>query len=158
MSHNVFISHFGEDESALDSLKERLKALGCEVRNSSVEKKKYRPYTVSDATIARYLRVCIRWAGTFIVLIGEHTHERPWVNYEIRSAYRQGKNIVGIYMQGCKDNVEIPAAFQLYGGPILGNGSLNKLADIIKGKCPPPEGPNGSERNVPLFPMQTVKC
>ena len=41
--HNIFISHYGEDEIALDKLKARLRANGCDVRNSSVEKKKYRP-------------------------------------------------------------------------------------------------------------------
>ena len=67
--HNIFISHYGEDENSLDSLKQRLRDHGCDVRNSSVEKKKYRPYKVEDATIARYLRICIRWAKTFIVMI-----------------------------------------------------------------------------------------
>lgn len=66
--HNIFISHYGEDEKSLDSLKQRLRDHGCDVRNSSVEKKKYRPYKVTDATIARYLRLCIRWAKTFIVM------------------------------------------------------------------------------------------
>lgn len=37
--HNVFISHYGEDEDFLDRLRERLKSIGCEVRNSSIEKK-----------------------------------------------------------------------------------------------------------------------
>ena len=105
--NNVFISHYGEDEKQLDTLKQRLRDHGCDARNSSVEKKKYRPYKVTDATIARYLRICIRWAKTFIVMIGEHTHERPWVNYEIRQAARQGKTIIGVYEHGCKDDVEL---------------------------------------------------
>jgi hypothetical protein len=57
--HNIFISHYGEDERQLDSLKQRLRDHGCDIRNSSVEKKKYRPYKVTNATIARYLRICI---------------------------------------------------------------------------------------------------
>ena len=80
--NNVFISHYGEDEEHLERLKELLKQKGYDARNSSVEKKDYkRNYEVSDALIARYLRRCIKWAGTFIVLIGEDTHTRPWVNY-----------------------------------------------------------------------------
>lgn len=69
---------------------------------------------------------------TFIVLIGEHTHERPWVNYEIRSAYMQGKKIIGVYMHGCKDSVELPEAFKRYGGPIIGWNTTDKLADMIE--------------------------
>lgn len=33
--HNVFISHYGEDEPHLDSLKARLKNNGCDVRKYS---------------------------------------------------------------------------------------------------------------------------
>lgn len=150
--HNIFISHYGEDEASLDSLKQRLKDTGCDVRNSSVEKKDYRPYKVTDATIARYLRRCIRWAGTFIVMIGEHTHERPWVNYEIRQAYLQGKNIVGIYMHGCKNSVELPEAYKRYGGSPIGWNSLDKLSDIIAGKVVAPEAPD----STPSGPIHNI--
>lgn len=155
--HNIFISHYGEDEASLDSLKQRLKESGCDVRNSSVEKKKYRPYKVKDETIARYLRICIRWAKTFIVMIGEHTHERPWVNYEIRQAARLGKQIVGIYMHGCKDKVEIPEAYKRYGGSPLGWNSLDKLSDIIKGKVVAPETPNGKSSG-PIYNIIHIIC
>lgn len=150
--NNIFISHYGEDEPHLDSLKQRLRDNGCDVRNSSVEKKKYRPYKVTDNTIARYLRLCIRWAKTIIVMIGKHTHERPWVNYEIRNAARQGKTIVGMYEYGCKDDVELPEAFKRYGTTTLGWNSLDKLSDIIKGKIVVPENPNSSQ----AAPIQNI--
>lgn len=155
--HNIFISHYGEDEASLDSLKQRLRDSGCDVRNSSVEKKDYRPYKVTDATIARYLRRCIRWAGTFIVMIGEHTHERPWVNYEIRQAYLQGKNIVGIYMHGCKGKVELPEAYKRYGGSLIGWNSLDKLSDIIEGKVVPPETSDCSPSD-PIYNIIHIVC
>lgn len=155
--HNVFISHYGHDEASLDTLRNRLKELGCTVRNSSIERKDYRDKRVSDATIAKELRAGIKWAGTFIVLIGEHTHERPWVNYEIRNAYLQGKNIVGIFKNGCKDNVELPEAFKRYGGPTLGWKSLDKLKNIMNGRCPTPETPNGTPR-TPIYNIIHIKC
>ncbi|WP_254880160.1 TIR domain-containing protein [Segatella copri] len=77
--HNIFISHYSEDDEHLHRLKERLQEKGCLVRNSSVEKGDYRKDPVSDSTIAKELRGYIKWAGTVVVLIGEHTHERPWV-------------------------------------------------------------------------------
>lgn len=157
--HNVFISHYGEDEKQLDSLKQNLKNHGCDARNSSVEKKKYRPYKVTDATIARYLRICIRWAKTFIVMIGEHTHERPWVNYEIRQAARQGKTIIGIYEHGCKDDVELPGAFKEYGGTTLGWNSVDKLIDVIEGKATVNEKPDGMPvTGHTSYPMIHIKC
>ncbi|OFQ26439.1 hypothetical protein HMPREF2955_05070 [Prevotella sp. HMSC073D09] len=155
--HNIFISHYGEDEKHLDSLKQRLRERGCDVRNSSVEKKKYRPYKVTDATIARYLRTCIKWAKTFILMIGEHTHERPWVNYEIRNAARQGKTIVGIYEHGCQNNVELPEAYKMYGGNPLGWNSLDKLDSIIKGEITAPEAPDGSPAR-PINNIIRINC
>jgi len=160
---NIFISHYNVDEESLDSLKSRLKDIGCNVRNSSVENKdnkngEKRRYKVTDATIARYLRKCIRWAKTFIVLIGEDTHKRPWVNYEIRTAARMGKPIVGIYKNGCKNNVELPEAYKRYGGSPLGWKSIDKLADIIDGKQNPPENPDSSISQVPIYNIITIKC
>ena len=157
--HNVFISHYGEDEKQLDSLKQNLKNHGCDARNSSVEKKDYDNKRHSDAVIARYLRICIRWAKTFIVMIGEHTHERKWVNYEIRQAIKQGKTIVGVYEKGCKDNVELPGAFKDYGGSLLGWNSTDKLIDVINGKMTVNEKPDGLPVTGPVsYPMIYIKC
>lgn len=157
--HNIFISHYGEDEKVLDTLKQRLRDHGCEVRNSSVEKKKYRPYKVKNATIARYLHICIRWAKTFIVMIGEHTHERRWVNYEIRQAAKQGKTVIGVYMHGCKDDVVLPGAFKEYGGSLLGWNSTDKLIDVIDGKLAVNEKPDGMPVTGRVsYPMIYIKC
>lgn len=155
--HNVFISHYSEDDAELRKLKCRLKEKGCTVRNSSVEKGDYRKDPVSDATIAKELRGYIKWAGTLIVLIGEHTHERPWINYEIRNAYMQGKNVIGVYMYTCKDSVELPEAFKRYGGPLIGWNSTEKLADMIDGNCPPPEKPDGGAAQ-PIYNIIHIKC
>jgi hypothetical protein len=40
------------------------------------------------------------WAGTVIVLVGKKTYTRPWVNWEIEQAHKQGKNIFGVYEHG----------------------------------------------------------
>ena len=38
-----------------------------------------------------------------VVLIGEHTQGRKWINYEIKNAWKKGKGIVGIYIHGLKN-------------------------------------------------------
>ena len=84
--HNVFISHYSGDVQRTRELQERLAANGCIVRNSAAKEdeggiiRNKKGKQVSDAVIARYLKMRINWAGTFIVIIGEHTHERAWVN------------------------------------------------------------------------------
>lgn len=155
--HNVFISHYSGDVQRLRDLKNRLIAAGCKVRNSSAEEDKDGGLVragkpVSDAAIARYLRARIKWSGTFIVIIGEHTHERPWVNYEIKKAAQMGKQIVGVYDFGCVNKVELPEAYKRYGGSPIGWNSLEKLSDIISGKTMAPEAPDG----VPSSPIYNI--
>lgn len=156
-THNIFISHHGKDDRHVQRLKQRLKDQGYNVRNSSIDSTKHRPVRPSDAVIARYLRKGINWAGTFICLIGEKTHTRPWVNYEIRQAHLQGKNIVGIYKYGCNNSVEDPEAFKKYGGPTIGWNSLDKLGDIMADKINPVENPDGSQRE-PIYLITRIKC
>ncbi|WP_300438872.1 TIR domain-containing protein [Zoogloea sp.] len=41
-----------------------------------------------------------------IVLIGTDTHKRPWVNYEIKKAWKDGKGLLGIHIHNltCPNN------------------------------------------------------
>ena len=156
-THNIFISHHGKDDEHVQRLKQRLKDQGYNIRNSSIDSTKHRTVRPSDAVIARLLRRGISWAGTFICLIGEETHTRPWINYEIRQAHIQGKCIVGIFMHGCKNSVELPEAFKRYGGTPLGWNSLNKLGDAMAGKNLPAENPDGSSR-APIYKIVRIIC
>lgn len=156
------MSHYSGDVQRLRDLKDRLAAIGCTVRNSSAEEDKdgglmRHGHRVSDETIARYLRAGIKWAKTLIVIIGEHTHERPWVNYEIRNAYLQGKQIVGIFDHGCLNNVELPEAYKRYGGSPIGWNSLGKLAGMLDGEVTIPEKPDGTPA-VPIHNMKHIIC
>ena len=74
----------------------------------------------------------ISWAGTALVLVGKETHSRPWVDWEIREAQRQGKNIVGVYEQGLKDNVELPNSLEKYATSIVGWNS-QCIIDAVEG-------------------------
>ena len=156
-THNVFISHHGKDDRHVQKLKQRLGDQGYNIRNSSVDSTKHRPERPSDAVSARYLRKGVSWAGTFICLIGKETHTRPWVDYEIKQAYLQGKRIVGVYLHGCKNDVELPESFKRYGGTPLGWNSLDKLGDAMAGKPLPAENADGTPR-VPILTVTRVKC
>jgi hypothetical protein len=158
MGHNIFISHYGADDKNVQKLKERLIKNGSMVRNSSIDSTKHKSgKTPSDAVVGRLLRKGISWAKTFICLIGPKTHTRPWVNYEIRQAHLQGKNIVGIYTHGSSNAVELPEAFKKYGGSPIGWNSLDKLGDILDGKQTPPENPDGTSSG-PIHNIVRVSC
>jgi len=157
-AHNIFISHYGKHDAEVQRIKQRLSDSGYLVRNFSVDSTNHKDGTrPSDAVIQRLLRMRINWSSTLICLIGPDTHKRPWVNYEIRQAYLKGKRIVGVYLHGSNNAVEIPEAFKKYGGALLGWNSIDKIGDAIEGKNMPPENPDGTSRN-PIYSITRVKC
>src|SRR5271169_3219846 len=120
---HVFISHHHADNDKVDQLTDLLTEGGSDVRNSSVRMKpanqrRMDERQVKDETIRRLLRMKISWAGTVVVLIGKDTHSRPWVNWEIEQANKQGKRIVGVYVRGGTD-ADIPTAFEKYGSALV---------------------------------------
>ena len=163
MSNNVFICHHSADVPKLRDLLDNLRSKGYDVRSSSLQEDKdnkvvHKGKHVADATVARYIRRAIRWAGTFIVLIGEHTHERAWVNYEIRNAHFQGKKIIGVYKYGCAQTAELPEAYKRYGTSPIGWNSMDKLAGMIQGNVVPPELPDGTPTTKSIYPMIYIEC
>jgi hypothetical protein len=150
MKKNVFISHHHKDDANVDKLTNLLKKNGCEIRNSSIRAKpanqdRLDKGLVKDSTIQRLLRMKMSWAGTVIVLIGKETHSRPWVNWEIKEASRQGKNIVGVYENGLKGKVELPEALEKYGTSQVAGWDSSSIVDAINGS-PTFENPDGSPR------------
>lgn len=45
----------------------------------------------------------MQYRSCLIVLVGEHTSERHWVDYEIRKAWEKGMGVFGIYIHRVKD-------------------------------------------------------
>lgn len=157
-SHNIFISHKGEDDAQVQNLKSRLKSQGYDVRNFSVDSTNHKDgRRPSDAVIGRLLRMRVSWSSTLICLIGPDTHTSKYVNDEIKYAHEQGKRIVGMYTHGSANDVELPEAFKKYGGTPLGWNSVDKLGDAIEGKNMPAENPDGSSR-APIYQVTRVKC
>ena len=155
---NIFISHYHEDDKEVQAIKNRLEKEGCSMRNFSIDSTKHKDGRIpSKAVIKRYLNIRIKACSTFICLVGPDTHKRPWVNYEIEKAHKEGKTIVGIYKHGCKDSVQLPEKLKEYAVSLIGWNSIDKLSDIINGKISPFECPDGSPAPPP-FPIVRVRC
>jgi len=75
----------------------------------------------------------MRWASQVVVVIGKETHQRDWVNWEIRAAHQLGKPIIGVYENGLKDQVEIPENLKKYATSIVGWRS-DSVVDALEGK------------------------
>lgn len=57
----------------------------------------------SPDAIEKWIKDQLKMRSCVVVLIGEHTQGRKWINYEIEQAWKAGKGIVGIYVHGLKD-------------------------------------------------------
>ena len=152
--HNIFISHYFKDDDKVQSLKKRLIDSGYEVRNYSVDSTKHKDgRTPSKAVIERYLKARITASSTFVCVIGDKTHTRPWVDFEIKEAIKQGKKIIGIYNHGDKDKVEIPEALKENNVNIIGWNSVDKIGDLIE-----ESNDNSPSSNSSNYAIQRVKC
>lgn len=157
---HVFISHHHADDDHVSKLNSLLDRQGFEIRNSSIRAKpanqeRLRKNLIADATLKRLLRMKMSWASTVIVLIGKETHQRPWVDWEIRKANELGKRIVGVYTRGGTE-ADIPAALEEYGDALV-NWNSSSIIDAIKGKDSPFETPDGAPRES-VHASQTSRC
>jgi hypothetical protein len=145
--NNVFISHHHKDDSQVDKLTSLLKKNGRDIRNSSIRAKpanqeRLDKGLIKDSVIRRLLRMKVSWAGKVIVLVGKETHSRPWVNWEIRQAKEQGKDIIGVWENGLKDKVEQPELLKKYSTAMVGWDSKS-IIDALDG-TPSFQNPDGS--------------
>jgi hypothetical protein len=56
-----------------------------------------------DKAIEKWIDDNMKYKSCVVVLVGEETHKRPWIKYEIRKAWKDGKGLVGIYIHNLKD-------------------------------------------------------
>lgn len=149
---HVFISHHHADDTEVNNLTSLLSKSGHDIRNSSIRAKpanqrRLDKGLVKDETIKRLLHWKISWAGTVVVLIGKDTHSRPWVNWEIEQANKQGKRIVGVYVRG-GTAADKPAALEKYASAIVGWNTETIIAAI--------DGTDNSFQNPDRSPRQPV--
>lgn len=56
-----------------------------------------------DAAIKKWIDSNLSGKSCLIVLIGQQTAGRRWVNYEIESAFNAGKGVLGVHIHNLKD-------------------------------------------------------
>lgn len=145
---HVFISHHHADDAEVTKLTALLAKRGYDIRNSSIRAKpanqrRLDQGLVKDETIRRLLRMKISWASTTVVLVGKHTHERPWVNWEIGQANKQGKRIVGVYIKGATE-ADLPPALEKYASSRVVAFDADAVIDVIDGKSNQFQNADGS--------------
>jgi hypothetical protein len=156
---HVFISHHHADDQAVTNMTNMLARSGYEIRNSSIRAKpanqeRLNKGLVSDNTIRRLLRMKMSWASTVVVVIGKNTAQRPWVDWEINQAKKQGKRIVGVYERGGTEN-DKPAALERYASAIV-NWNAESIIAAVEG-ANSFQTPAGAVRE-PVHAASTSKC
>lgn len=148
---HLFISHHHKDDAEVSKFISLISGKGYDIRNSSIRvkpenQKRLDQKRVSDEVIKRLLRMKISWAGTTVVLIGKDTHTREWVNWELEQANKQGKRIVGVYLNGGTE-ADIPKNFENYGSALV-KWNSDSIIRALDGENNF-ENPDGSERKGP---------
>jgi len=141
---NVFVSHVHEDDKLLQDLKDLLGRNGYGIRDGSIDSSKPNEAKDKDYVKSEILSPRIRWASTMIVLISSRTHESEWVEWEIEYAHKEGKRIVGLWVQGSQDS-DVPKNLDTYADAVVG-WQADRVMDAITGKINNWFGPDGAER------------
>lgn len=56
-----------------------------------------------ESSIKRWINSQLQGRSCAVVLIGTHTANRKWINYEIKRAWELRKGVVGVYIHHLKD-------------------------------------------------------
>ena len=56
-----------------------------------------------ELSIKRWINRQLQGRSCAVVLIGTHTANRKWINYEIERAWELGKGVAGVYIHNLKD-------------------------------------------------------
>ena len=82
----------------------QIRNIGVVERNEPVKAKDWEAIKGSDEKIKRWIDQQLKGRSCVIVLIGERTAGRRWINYEIEKAWRDAKGLLGIHIHKLRDN------------------------------------------------------
>ena len=98
-----------------------------------------------DEAIKKWINDQMKYRSSIVVLVGNKTANRKWINYEIVKAWNDNKGIVGIYIHGLKnsDGKISEKGYSPFDYIDYGD-SGKKLSAVVK--CYNPSGENSKER------------
>lgn len=93
-----------------------------------------------ENTVKKWIDDNLKNHSCTVVLIGEETEDRKWINYEIKQSWESDKGVVGIYIHNLKNYLEEKSeqGENPFYNFIIGKGKKQKfLAEKIKCYDPP---------------------
>ncbi len=98
-----------------------------------------------DEAIKKWIKDQMQYRSCTVVLVGNKTADRKWINYEIVKSWDSGMGVVGIYIHGLKNSQGyISGKGNNPFDYITHGGTKEKLSTIVK--CYNPAGVNSKER------------
>jgi len=100
-----------------------------------------------DAAIERWINGQMEGRSCLLVIVGENTAKRKWIDYEITKAWSKGMGVAGIRINGlnCPKCGYAKAGANPFSHFTLGEAPNKKQFDSIV-KCYTPDGVDGSSR------------
>jgi len=91
-----------------------------------------------DKAIKQWIDDQLAGRSCTIVLIGEKTAGRKWINYEIEKSWNSGKGLVGIYIHNLKDKDgnQSTKGRNPFDNFVVGNDG-KKLSSVVRAYDPP---------------------
>lgn len=95
MKRKVFYSfHFDNDVMRV----QQIRNMGLLEGDEPVSPNTWEQIKRTDQGVKNWINQNLNGKSCLVVLIGSQTASRPWVNYEIRRAWEEGKAVVGVYI------------------------------------------------------------
>lgn len=154
---NIFISHVHEDDDLLPQLKDLIARAGMEVRDGSISSDKPNDAQNREYIKREILSPRIQWASTLVVLITHDTAQSWWVNWEIKNAVEQGKNVVGVFAQGATD-ADIPEELRQCGDAAIVGWQGERVVKAINGEISEWDNPQSGDARSPEWIIKRYSC
>lgn len=147
MARKVFFSfHFDNDVMRV----QQVINIGAIEGNKPVSSQEWEEAGKTPNGIKNWIDANLKDKSCLVVLIGKDTSTRPWVDYEIRKAWNDGKGVLGIYIHNlkCPRNGKSTQGNNPFDNIGL-QGSNNKLSSLVKVYHPDSEDAyNGIKDNI----------
>jgi len=96
----VFYSfHFDNDVMRV----QQIRNMGVIEGNTPVSANEWETARKTPGGIEKWIDDNMKYRSCVVVLIGEETAKRPWVKYEMKKAWQDGKGLLGIHINNIKD-------------------------------------------------------
>jgi MTH538 TIR-like domain (DUF1863) len=129
MPRRIFICYEGEDRNRAKGF--RLLRWNQNVDLDFFDRHLLDPVKSKDPNyIKGVIRERMHGTSCIVVIIGEHTHESEWVDWEIREAIANGKGVLGIRVKDAGD-VKTPPALEEAGAEVI-DWSPHEFDDAIE--------------------------